>query len=162
MRRRGGRCLRVPDVPLPTKNPGRSSFYSFNHGSALLSVSYIRSFIHSIKSIGVPVLVYFFALEVLGFDFTRSFLEALGRFPFTITCVVADLHMVYAADPEEPRIVYSCDCNKIILEGFRYGKVEAWDFDPDLCCCLIPQAWGDQDLFFVVNVDITQIRFHSY
>lgn len=52
--------------------------------------------------------------------------------------------------------------NKIILEGFRYAEVEAWDFDPDLCCCSIPQAWGDQDLLFVVNVDITQIRFHSY
>lgn len=91
----------------------------------------------------MPILVYFFALEVLGFDFIRSLLEALGCFPFTIARVVADLHMVYAADPEEPRIVYSCDCNKIILEGFCYTEVVSWDFYLDLCCYSIPQAWGD-------------------
>lgn len=54
------------------------------------------------------------------------------------------------------------DCNKIIPEGFRYAEVEALDLDPDLCCCSIPQAWGAQDLLFIINVDITQIRFHSY
>lgn len=70
--------------------------------------------------------------------------------------------MVCAADPEEPAIVYSCNYKKTSFEGFCYAEVEAWGFDSDLCCCSILQAWGAQDLLLVIDVDITQIRFHSY
>ena len=51
---------------------GISNLWSFSRMhkldlSPIMSISSrIRSFIHSIKSIGVPVLVYFFALEALG------------------------------------------------------------------------------------------------